>query len=326
MDTLYLLNNTKISRHDNTLRVAPAEGKARNFPVETLKHIIVIGSTTFNTELATFLGKNSVRVSFLDFYGNFSGSLEAATLHASGAVHLAQARIILEEEKRLALAKLILGGASQNLLNNLRYYSYRGKEEVKPIIEEIQAHRTSLLAAKSIEQLMGHEGMARQTYYSAWGLINPLLKIEKRTRQPPTDRINALISFCNGLVYSVCKHQLSQTHLDLTLSFIHAPTQARASLSLDLAEIFKPIIADKQLIFGMINRHMLEDGDFDEQAGICLLSEKGRRKVVEEFREKMDKEEIEGMRGWRAVILREAFRLQAHVLGMEAYSPYIHKV
>ncbi len=86
-------------------------GKARHFPVESLKHIIVAGASQFNSELLTFLGKRGVRLSFLDYYGNFAGSLEAARPHASGAVHLAQAKIILDKEKRLALGKQILSAA-----------------------------------------------------------------------------------------------------------------------------------------------------------------------------------------------------------------------
>jgi CRISP-associated protein Cas1 len=326
LDTLYLLAGTKMSRRDNTIHVKPKEGKARRFPVETLKHIIVAGASQFNSELAAFLGKNGVRLSFLDFYGHFSASLESANPHASGKVHLAQAQVILDSEKKMALGQLIMAAALQNIIGNLRHYSYRGKTDLKPAIAEIQGYRQALLEqAQDVEQMMGYEGQARQAYYAAWALINQALKITKRTRRPPKDRINALISFCNGLVYSVCKNELAKTHLDLTLSFVHAATQARASLSLDLAEIFKPVIADK-LIFGLINRNMLADKDFEESEGMCLLSESGRRTVVDGFREKMDREEVNDLRGWRAVILREAFKIQAHVLGMEEYRPYIQKV
>ena len=213
-------------------------GKARLFPVESLKHIVVAGSAQFNSELLAFLGKRGVRLSFLDYYGNFSGSLEVANPHTAGAVHLAQAAIILDTERRLTLAKHILSAALHNLLANLRYYSYRRNVLLKPTVTAIQKHMQNLQEVHSVEQMMGCEGLARQEYYAAWQHINPALAIARRTRRPPTDRINALISFCNGLVYSLCKNELAKTHLDMTLSFIHAPTQTRASLALDLAEIF----------------------------------------------------------------------------------------
>ena len=96
METLYLVSGSKISRRDNTVCITPKDGKARMFPVESLKHIVVAGSAQFNSELLAFLGKRGVRLSFLDYYGNFSGSLEVANPHAAGAVHLAQATIILD--------------------------------------------------------------------------------------------------------------------------------------------------------------------------------------------------------------------------------------
>ncbi len=324
METLYLVAGAKISRRDNTIQITPKEGKPRRFPVETLRHIVVLGVTQFNSELLAFLGKQGVRLSFHDYYGFFAGSLEAANPVGSGAVHLGQARVILDEAARLGLAKTIMAAGLQNVMGNLRYYAYRGNAEVKPAIEEIAAHRENLKQAEGVEQLMGCEGLARQAYYSAWKHINPGLELKKRIRRPPGDRINALISFCNGVVYSACKHELSKTHLDVTLSFVHAPSQARASLALDLAEIFKPVVADK-MIFSLVNRQMLDDDDFEESEGVCMLSEKGRREVVEAFREKMDKETVGELRGYRALILREAFKLQAHVLGLDEYVPYIHK-
>lgn len=325
METLYLLADAQLSRRNNTIRITAKGKKARQFPVETLRHIVVTGPAQFNSELVTFLGKHGVRLSFLDYYGYFSGSLEAARPHASGNVHLAQARLILDEQQRLNLGKLIMKAGIQNIIGNLRYYLYRGKTTLKPAITAIQDYQQNLLQAEQIHQMMGYEGLARQTYYAAWALINPALKIEKRTKQPPTDQINALISFGNGLVYSACKNELAKTHLDLTLSFVHAPTQTRTSLALDLAEIFKPIITDK-IIFNLVNHNVFNTGDFQEGEGFCLLSETGRHKVIDSFREKMDREEVDEVYGYKALILREAFRIQAHILGLADYRPYVHRV
>lgn len=325
METLYVVAGSTMRRRDNTLCVTPKDGKARLFPVEALQHIIIAGATHLHSDLLAFLGKHGVRLSFLNYYGNFAGALETANPHASGAVHLAQARIIFDLGQRLPLAQHILAAALHNLIANLRYYSYRGNERLKPAIVDMQQHLHALQQTESIEQMMGCEGVARLAYYTAWQHIHPALTIVKRTRRPPTDRINALISFCNGLVYSLCKNELAKTQLDMTLSFIHAPTQARASLALDLAEIFKPVLADK-LIFGLINRQMLHDNAFEEADNVCRLSETGRRQVVEHFREKVDLEPLEEERGYRTLVMREAFRLQAHVLGMVPYKAYRQRV
>jgi CRISPR-associated protein Cas1 len=324
MDTLYVLRGTEIKRDQNTLVVVTEDSKKRRLPVESLRHIVLLGATRMNTEVATFLGKHGVRLSFLDYYGNYSASLEPARHHYSGTVHLAQAKLILDEAKRLAMASRILEAGALNMLRNLKYYGYRGQ---RTLDEPIRTLESQLKRAKAgtIEGLMGQEGNFRQAYYAAWGKINPALAIVKRTRRPPADRINALISFCNGLMYSACAQAVAQTHLDPTLSFVHAPTQARNSLALDLAEVFKPLIADR-MIFTLVNKNMLDDGCFaEEEAGVCLLSRTGRERVLNEFRERMDNIEIAGEVGWRRILLKEAFAIEAHILDMSEYEPLVLK-
>ncbi len=325
METLYLLSNTKLNRCNNTIKITTTSGIKKSFPVETLKHIIVIGSATFNSELSSFLGKNNIRVSFLDYYGNFSSSIEPCNRTQSGAVHLAQAKWILDDNKRLLVAKKIISVALHNIINNLKYYLYRGYKKLEPNIKKMLNYKTDLVKATSIEQMMGYEGQSRQTYYASWRIINPKLTIEKRTKRPPTDQINALLSFLNSLTYSLCKNELSKTHLDTSLSFIHAPTQSRASLSLDIAEIFKPILADK-IIFRLYNKDIIHNSDFDQHENACLLNEKGRRKIIELFRKKTDQEKIHEFTGYRSLILKECYQLEAYLLELSEYKPYIQRI
>lgn len=323
MDTVYLLRGTEIKRSQNTLLVITEERKKHRIPIETLRHIVVPGAIRLNSDVATFLGKHGVRLSFLDYYGHFSGSLEPARHHHSGSVHLAQAKLILDGSQRLAMAARILEAGGRNMLRNLKYYTYRGNRELQTTIHELEK---KLRNSKSdtIEGLMRHEGNFRQVYYAAWGKINPALTIHKRTRRPPADRINALISFCNGLIYSGCAQAVFQTHLDPTLSFVHAPTQARNSLALDLAEIFKPLIADR-MIFTLINKEMMDDCCYQEEESVCLLSRIGRERILNEFRERMDNARIAGEIGWRRMLLKEAFAIEAHVLELSEYEPFIIK-
>ena len=271
--------------------------------------------------MVSFLGKHGVRLSFLDYYGYFSGSLEPARHHHSGSVHLAQAKLILDHAQRLTMASRILEAGAYNILRNLKYYAYRGNSELAVPIHDLE-QQLKRTRADTIEGLMGQEGNFRQSYYAAWGKINPALTIHKRTRRPPSDRINSLISFCNGLIYSACAQAIAQTHLDPTLSFVHAPTQARNSLALDLAEIFKPLIADR-MIFTLVNKEMLDDGCYQEENGVCLLSQSGREKVLNEFRERMDNTKIAGEVGWQRILLKEAFAIEAHTLELSEYEPFI---
>lgn len=323
MDTVYVLHGTTIRRAENTILVTLDTGKKVRLPVESVKHLVIPTACQLNSDLLNFLGQSQVRVSFLDYYGNHQASLESTHSYGSGAVHLAQARVILTPQKRIGMAKTIMDAATFNLMQNLKYYQYRGRS-MTPAITGMQVHRHQLMKSETIEQMMGCEGLVRQSYYSAWEMIDPALKIVRRSRRPPADRVNALMSYGNGLIYSACQQAITQSHLDPTLSFIHAPTQARSSLALDIAEIFKPVIVDR-LIFRLTNRGILSSGHFDEQEGICLLSRTGRDELVQQFRGEMDSTPVNGLVGYRAVILREVYRLEAHLLEIEEYQPFVRR-
>lgn len=326
METLFLARGVRLSRKENTISIyCPTQKIRRAVPVETLKHIVVAGATDLNSDLITFLGKAGVRVSFLDYYGYFSGALEPANPHASGKVHLKQAEKVLDLTARLSLGRLFISAGIYNCISNLKYYHYRGKTELAIFIEGMEQCLTQIERAKNPEVLMGYEGQARQYYYAAWGEIDPRLSLEKRTRRPPGDAINALMSFLNSLVYVTCRHELSKTHLDLTLSFVHSAQQARASLALDVAEIFKPLITDR-LIFKLIRKQQLTETDFDSHEGACLLTEKGRRVVLEAFSEQLDQQRLGELVGYKQLILREAFKIEAYVLDMKPYEPYLQRV
>lgn len=325
METLFLTRGVRLSRKDNTISIyCPTQKIRRAVPVETLKQIVVAGATDLNSDLITFLGKAGVRVSFLDYYGYFSGSLEPANPHASGKVHLKQAEKILNLETRLSVARLLIMAGLKNCVNNLKYYQYRGNMQLSDWIQGMEHALTQIESAKTPEILMGYEGQARQYYYAAWGEIDPRLNITKRTRRPPGDAINALISFLNSLVYVTCRHELSKTHLDVTLSFVHSPQQVRASLALDLAEVFKPVLTDR-LIFKLIRKRQITEADFEQHAGACLLTEKGRRLVLEAFSEQLDQQRLGDLVGYKQLILREAFKIEAHVLDMKPYEAYLQR-
>ena len=127
------------------------------------------------------------------------------------------------------------------------------------------------------------------------------------------------------MVYALCLNEIRKSQLDPVLSFVHSPQQARYSLSLDLAEIFKPVLADRTL-FALVNKGVMQDRHFDEEEGVCMLSEKGRKRVIEAFVNKVDKPVLENDRTYRQRVLEEVFSLQSGLLGIKTYTPFSMKV
>jgi CRISPR-associated protein Cas1 len=324
MDALYLSSPVQIKRHENTIQVIGQDGKKTRFPVESLKHVIAAHDVRFNGSLLSLLNKHEVRVTVLDYYGHVTCTVEPAGQPTSGAVHLKQAAAILDPERRIAIARSIIGAALRSIAANLRYHAYRGHEKLKPAIVEINECIERAKTAEDVQTLMGWEGQARMSYYNAWEQISPALTLRRRSRRPPADRVNCLLSFLNSLVYALCLNEIRKSQLDPTLSFIHSPQQTRYSLALDLAELFKPVLADR-ILFTLINRGELKDGHFDEQPGVCLLSATGRKLVLTTFSKRVDGD-LQAERTYRQRILEEVFALQADLLGVRHYSPFVQKV
>lgn len=119
---------------------------------------------------------------------------------------------------------------------------------------------------------MGIEGNIRIQYYSAFNLIINAFEMGGRSKQPPKNEVNALISFGNMMCYSECLRSIYQTQLNPTISYLHEPGVRRYSLALDLAEIFKPLLVDR-VIFKVLNKRENQEKDFDIKLNKVLLTQ-----------------------------------------------------
>ena len=173
----------------------------------------------------------------------------------SGRMLLAQTSAFQNKKKRLLIAQKFIESAAYNMIKNLQYYNRRGKD-MEDIIDIIKGYAAKLRETVSVDELMGTEGMIRQTYYDAFNLILNDFEMGNRTKQPPQNEVNALISFGNMMCYTLCLRAIHQTQLNPTISFLHTPGERRYSLALDIAEVFKPVIIDR-VIFKVLNLSLI---------------------------------------------------------------------
>jgi CRISPR-associated protein Cas1 len=322
METLFISRDTWLKQHENTLQVR-FEKQVRSLPIEKLSHIVLLGETRLNSRLLSLCGKHNVRISVFDFYGYFKGAFEPINKNPSGRVKLQQAEILLNNAHKLAMAKEIVRGASHNMITNLRYYQYRKDSSLATTIQAMKQQEKQIAKVQSTQELMGVEGQLHLWYYAAWKLIAKDLNFGKRVRRPPDNPINCLLSFINQMVYTVVRHEISKTHLEETFSMLHAPGYGRASLSLDLAEPFKPVLSD-MLIFRLVKRRMIHKNWFNQQDSVCLLSETGRKHIAEQFSIRLE-EKYQG-KSFREWIYREAIAIEREVLGVAEYESFKRRI
>ncbi|NJL15759.1 MAG: type I-B CRISPR-associated endonuclease Cas1 [Microscillaceae bacterium] len=327
--TYYLFNPGRLSRKDNTLRFVPVdedgqEGPPKYIPVEDVENLYVFGALDVNSALLNFLGKHRVMVHFFDYYEHYTGSFMPKEYLLAGKMVIAQTEAYLHPARRLALAQKFVSGGAVNMLHNLRYYHNRQKE-MGAELTAIEKYLAEVPNAGGVEVLMGLEGNIRQVYYQAFDKILDDFVMAGRSRQPPTNEVNALVSFGNMLCYTLCLDQLYHTQLHPTISFLHQPGTRRYSLALDLAEVFKPVLVDR-MIFSVLNKKQLQAQDFDQTLNGTVLKDKGRKALLkiwdERLKETLQHPQLKRKVSYKHLVRLEAYKVAKHLLGMDDYRPY----
>lgn len=331
--TYYLFNPGQLERKDNTLKFTPVAedgngvegaGQPRYLPVEDVSEFYVFGSLRANSGLFNFLGQKDIAVHFFDYYENYTGSFMPRDSLLSGRMLLAQTSAYQNKKKRLCIAQKFIESAAYNMIKNLQYYNRRGKD-MEDFIEVIRKYASQLPATTSVEELMGTEGIIRQTYYDAFNLILNDFEMGGRSKKPPVNEVNALISFGNMMCYTLCLRAIHQTQLNPTISYLHTPGERRYSLALDIAEVFKPVIIDR-VIFKVLNKKEIQEKHFDKKLNKCLLNQSGKKIFVKAIEDKL----VETIKhrslnrnvSYRHLIKLECYKLAKHLLDMEEYKPF----
>ena len=257
----YLFSSGELIRKDNTIQFIKYNGEKRDLPINIIYDIYVFGELTINTKLINFLSQIGICIHFFNYYKFYSGSFYPREKLVSGDLLVKQVLHYSDYNKRIILAKKFVYGASDNILRNLRYYANRGRD-LQEEIKNIEKLKSNLENYYNINEIMGIEGNIHKVYYHSWNkIINQEINFEKRVKRPPDNMINSLISFLNSVLYTKVLSEIYKTQLNPTISYLHEPSTKRFSLSLDIAEIFKPLIVDR-LIFYLLNKNMINEKDF----------------------------------------------------------------
>lgn len=315
----YLVKNGKLMRKENTVYFVSREKKFL-LPVHKIHTIYVYGRVSVTSQVISYLAKNGVCIHFFNKYGFFEGSFYPRETLLSGDVVVNQAAHYLDNEKRLYLAKEILSGCFDNIVKNLKHYN------LEDSVKEVEEWIPKVPGITSIPELMSIEGNIWNIYYNSFNYILPdAFTFEKRTRRPPENMVNCLLSFSNSLIYSATLSEIYNTQLNPTISFLHEPHERRFSLSLDLSEIFKPFLGDR-VIFKVLNKGIITEDHFNKEVNFCLLNEEGKKLFLKHFDERLrttiKHRSLRRNVSYRRLIRLECYKLIKHVLGVQEYRAF----
>ena len=325
-NSLYIYQNGELSRKDNTLRFTSEEGNKKDIPINSISEIYFFGEDSINTKLITFLSQNNIMVHFFNYYDFYVSSLVPREIKISGKLLVKQVEHYTDKEKRIELAKEFVKAAGNNIYRNLRYYNGRGKD-VKDAMLEITHLVKEVDKCDNIKQLMGVEGNIHKIYYNKWNvLIDQEIDFTARVKRPPDNMINTLISYLNSLVYTTVLGEIYKTQLNPTISYLHEPGVSRFSLSLDIAEIFKPLIADR-MIFSLLNRNQIRENHFTKGLDYLHLSEQGSKIILSEYDKRLKQtimyKELGREVSYRYLIRLECYKLIKHLYDEKKYDSFV---
>lgn len=321
----YLYRSGRLQRKDNTLEIVYKDNKKKSIPVERVDDIYVMTELDFNTSLLNFLSSYGVNIHFFNYYGFYTGTYYPKESLVSGKLLIKQVEHYKDKEKRLNIAKAFIEAASYNIYRNLTYYNNRGKN-LEKYMEEIDYLRKQINLCKDVPELMGIEGNIRKVYYDSWNIIiNQDIAFEKRVKNPPDNAINSLISYVNTIIYTRVLSEIYKTQLNPTISYLHEPSERRFSLCLDIAEIFKPIIADR-LIFSMLNKKQITEKDFEDGLNFTYIKDKTRKEITREIdlrlQTKIKHKKLGREVSYEYLMRLEVYKLIKHLLEDEKYEGF----
>lgn len=324
-DNYHVFSDGQIERTKDTVRVVTEDDEKKYLPIENAEAIFLHGQLDFNTRFVSFLNDQGVAAHVFGWHDHYAGSIMPERGQTSGQTLVEQVRAYEDLEHRLDLATSFVRGSIHNMRANVAYYDNRG-HDLTDILDDLDAARDRLQDVRGVNEAMGVEASARRSYYAAFETVLPdEFDMDTREYNPPPNPVNALISYGNSLVYASIISAIRATALDPAISFLHEPGERRYSLALDIADLFKPLLADR-IIFRVVNRGQIGIDDFESELNACLLTDAGRKTYTKAFEETLDETidhpQLNKKVSYQYLLRIEAYKLKKHLLTGEPYEPF----
>ena len=339
LNTLYINTPDRYLSLDGETVVISAEGnEIGRVPLHNLERIMTFGYAGASPALMGKCVANGIELVFMSRHGRFLARAEGE-LNGNVLLRREQYRIADDPERSLAIAKNIIAAK----LFNTRWSVERTLREHTLRVDEEKLRRCSVYLKDStdkavnsdnIDTLRGIEGEGAQVYFGVFGEMilaqNDRFAFTVRSKRPPKDRTNALLSFAYSLATGMCTSALEAVGLDPYVGFMHTDRPGRRSLALDLVEEFRAPLCDR-FVLTLINRKQVNEKDFEEREdGAVFLTEQGRKGFIAAWQKRKDDELkhpfINEKIQWGMLPYVQALLLARYIRGdLDAYPPFMWK-
>lgn len=306
--------SAKIAKRGETVEISVKDQTVQSVRLADISQVVLMGNIYVTTPTIREMMDREIPISWHSYGGWFVGHT-MGTGHKNVEVRTAQYRTSFDERACLRVAKGLVTAKIQNSRTLLRR---NWKEDEKPsdLLEGMQSDIRRVGKAEDLQTLLGLEGTAASRYFSGFtNMLSQEMRIDfdfsKRNRRPPTDPVNALLSYAYSLLTRTWTVTLSAVGLDPYRGYYHQPRYGRPALALDLMEPFRPLIADS-CVLQAINNGEVRAEDFIHAAGSVALSNDGRKRFIAAYERRLSHEVTHPLFGYR-VSYRRLLEIQARL-------------
>ena len=337
LNTLFVSTQGAYLHKERETIVVQVNGEnVARFPIHLLGQVTCFGNVLCSPFMLGHCADNGVAVSFLTKNGRYLSRM-VGKISGNVLLRKEQFRRAECEDSSAEIARAIVAGqiASQRtvLMRALRDHpEIENDGKFSRVIGLLKSNLENLAETSDIDRIRGIEGDSANLYF---GVFDDLILCQKgdfffreRNRRPPTDRVNALLSFLYTLLMLDCRSALESVGLDPQVGYLHADRPGRPRLALDLMEEFRPVIADR-IALNLINRQQLKSKDFEKTAsGAVLLKDDSRKNLITEYQERKKAELVHPFLGEKmqtGILFHiQALLLSRYLRGdLDGYPPYV---
>lgn len=326
MNAIYLYKSGELKRKDSSLVLINSDETVL-IPIEQVDTIFVFGEITINKRLLQLLNKNGITMVFFNYYGNYIGRF-TPVLSKAGKNLIEQVNAFQTPSIRLHIIKAIQFASFRNMINLCKYYQKK-KFKVTEIIRSLENNTEYINRSQSPNEILMIEARSKHQYYQLFDIVlqNYIFSFEHRSKKPPHNEMNALLSYGYSLLYANILSMIESSRLIPEISFIHSVEKKGPSLQYDIADIFKPFLVDRTIL-RMIRKKQIKEDHFEFSKGICYLNSAGIKIFVNVFEEVLNQTiTINGKSySYRSVLKREINQLANFIMGKtSSYSAFVFK-
>ncbi|WP_165491930.1 CRISPR-associated endonuclease Cas1 [Egibacter rhizosphaerae] len=335
LNTLYVTEHgARVGLRKGSLAVKLRDGRERRVPINAVDTVVLLGRAQPSAELLAECSRRNIRVAALTRYGRVRFVVAGPT---GGSVHLRleQYRRATEAAPSAQVARTVVAGKLQNCRRMLQRWEWDAPARLRSLFADqrgmVEERLRALEGSLDGDRIRGIEGDGTRRYFRGLALHlgsqETSVHFAGRSRRPPRDPVNAVLSFAYGLLLTEAVGALEAAGLDPQIGFLHQPRSGRPALALDLVKEFRPAFGDRFGIAALMRGQLTDDDFVRSNRDACHLNDEGRRKFIEAFEEFKSEEVFHPVLGrdlprWSALSV-QATLMARHVRGdLADYPPF----